>query len=74
MATVLSEFLRLSPGSQAVVIALVGSMTWVAARLAFKVLGLVWALVGRLLPQRSTKAAEPAPRCASESTDGPDHL
>ena len=49
----LSEFLRLSPPSQAIVLLVVGTAAWVATRLVLQVL----LLAASLLPKRRAPAA-----------------
>lgn len=58
----LAEFLRLSPGSMAVVIALVGSMVYVALGLALTILRAAASIVRGLVSRRPAKSAQQATR------------
>jgi len=53
MGSLLAEFVALSPGSQATVIAIVGSAVYLAARLVLRTLRLIASIVGSLLPKKA---------------------
>lgn len=58
----LAEFLKLSPGSQAVVIALIGSVVYVVLGLVLSILRAAAAIVRTLVSRRPAKTAQPTSR------------
>lgn len=70
MGAPIPEFLALSPGSQAVVIAVVGSVVYVALRLVLRTIRLITGLLGLLPKLPVPKVEEATPRYAPAGNDG----